>query len=267
MTGKTALITGIDSRVGYLAGLDLATRGARVFVTTDDAAWGARAARELRRAAGHDEVHFLDGGASASENRRLGAAVAERTARLDVLINAAPDEVEPEDALARHLLAPFALTEAVRPLLARTPEARVVNHVSSAYALVKYDPFAMAEPNAHARAMMLALLWTFALARRASGDGVTVNAVDPNVPSMTAFLASADPVRGVTGTYFDAHHSANATFVLPNHPTMRTLDVEDQERAWELARQRTADAGDIPSVRRALELPRRAWRAPLRAAT
>ena len=87
-----------------------------------------------------------------------------------------------ELTLALNFLGPFALTQALRPLLRKSPEARVVNVVSSAFAMWKGDPFADVESSeeyvgikAYAHAKLLNLLWTGALARRVERDGIVAN--------------------------------------------------------------------------------------------
>jgi len=251
MKGKNVLITGGTSEIGYLTALDLATMGARVFITSKDAQRGARAEKELRRAAGHDDVHFIAADPSrVKDARKLASAVAKRAPRLDALINTASGMYQErwvtaegyEGSLAVNLLVPFALTESLLPALSATKNARVVNVLSNAYAMVKRDPFADIDATAgyvsmdvYARAKLLAVLWTFALARRVSDLGIAVNAANPAASFMPAFLATAPEAGDVTGTYFDDAETEGAAFMRRRHPTMRTLDVEDQERAWDLA--------------------------------
>jgi NAD(P)-dependent dehydrogenase (short-subunit alcohol dehydrogenase family) len=200
MRSKVGLVTGASAGIGFFTALGLAERGFEVIITGRDAERGARAEAELRRRSGHDGVHFVRvDHASLAQNRALGRFVADRWARLDVLVNnaggishaktagpalaaSAPDY---DPTLVLNFLGPYALTDALLSTLLRSERARIVNVTSSAYALWKTNPFRDGEGaidvplRAYARAKLLNLMWTFALARHVAGSGVVVNATNP----------------------------------------------------------------------------------------
>jgi NAD(P)-dependent dehydrogenase (short-subunit alcohol dehydrogenase family) len=143
-----------------------------------------------------------------------------------------------EATLAVNYLAPFLLTELLLDTLKASAPARIVN-VSSAQhtnASIEFDNLQSEKKYANLRsynqAKLALLLWTYELARRLEGTGVTVNALHPgitatNFPSgmtgaaawvmrlskpflltpekgaqTTLYLATSPEVEGVTGKYF-----------------------------------------------------------------
>ena len=94
---------------------------------------------------------------------------------------------------------PIALTGELRPLIRAAGPARIVNLSSSAYRMYRGDPFADLQSSqryvgiqAHARAKLLNLIWTFALAEQLKPDGIAVNAVNPGA-AWTAGTAQLTP--------------------------------------------------------------------------
>jgi NAD(P)-dependent dehydrogenase (short-subunit alcohol dehydrogenase family) len=291
MQGRTVLVTGATSGIGFHTAQALARMGARVVVTGRDETRGRDAVRELRRLAGHDDVDFLAvDHATLAGNRALADVLTSRYERLHVLVNnvgglyARRWETEDgyEGTLAVNFVGTVALTERLLPLLRRSAPVRIVNVVSSAYAMWKRDPFAALDLrkgyvgiDAYARAKLLNVLWTLALARRLEGSGVDVNATNPGmawthqtqaitpeaVPAWrlfwplvrwmqrrasaeaaarsSVFLASSPAMAGVTGVYFGEHGKQERLSPL-------ALDTGNQERAWDLAA--TLVAGAPPAA-------------------
>jgi retinol dehydrogenase-12 len=127
--------------------------------------------------------------------RALAAEFERRHARLDVLVNNAGTIVRkrvvtPEGVeltLAINHLAPFLLTNLLLDMLKASAPARIVTVASSAHERAQagfgdlelrrgYRPY-----RAYARSKMANLLFTYELARRLEGSGVTANAVDPGL--------------------------------------------------------------------------------------
>lgn len=197
MKGKSVLITGATSGIGFHTARALASMGARVLVTGRDEARGRAALDRLRLEARHDRVAFLAvDHSTVGGNRDLAERVLQRVDRLDVLVNnvgaihARRQETEDgyEATLAMNFLGPFVLTDVLMPLLLESAPARVVNVVSSAYSMWKRDPFEDLAAKqryvgieAYAHSKLLNILWTFALARRLEGSGVVANAVNPGM--------------------------------------------------------------------------------------
>ncbi|MGP7999326.1 MAG: SDR family NAD(P)-dependent oxidoreductase [Streptosporangiaceae bacterium] len=208
MNGRTVLITGGTGGIGLSVARDLAARGARVVVTGRDQSRGAAAAAAIRAAGGHGDAEYLVADHSTvGGNRDLAQRLRGSVSRLDVLVNNVgrvfPARAETADGyeatLALCFAGPIALTGELRPLIRAAGPARIVNLSSSAYRMYRGDPFADLQSSqryvgiqAHARAKLLNLIWTFALAEQLKPDGIAVNAVNPGA-AWTAGTAQLTP--------------------------------------------------------------------------
>ena len=217
MEGKTVLITGATSGIGFYTALALASKGARVLVTGRDKERGREAVGELRRRAGHDRIDFLAvDHSTVGGNRDLAERISNQLDRLDVLVNnvggiyARRWETEDgyEATLAMNFLGPFALTDGLLSLLLESAPARVVNVTSAAHKMWKRDPFEdldMRESyvgiEAYARSKLLNVLWTLALVRRLEGSGVVANVTNPGV-AWTAMTQALTPEAVPAWRYF-----------------------------------------------------------------
>jgi NAD(P)-dependent dehydrogenase (short-subunit alcohol dehydrogenase family) len=142
-SGKTALVTGANSGIGYQAALELARHGAHVLLGCRSAAKGADAlARLLAEVPGAQaEVVALDM-ASLASIRAFAAAFAARGLSVDLLINnagvmALPKRELTVDGFERQFgtnhLGHFALTGLLMPQLLVAPAPRVVTVSSIAH--------------------------------------------------------------------------------------------------------------------------------------
>jgi len=211
LVGRTALITGGTSGIGFHTALGLARQGAIVYVTGRNISRGLESQRQLRAAAGHPNIHFVRADESTvGGNQELAHRIFNETHQLHILVNNVGamynDRWETEDGyeatLAMNFVGPFALTEALLPLLQRSTPARIVNVNSAAYILWKGDVFADIQScesytgfYAYSRSKYLNLLWTFALAHRLE-DGledswITANAVHPG-PAWTTITRTSE---------------------------------------------------------------------------
>jgi len=197
--GKTVIVTGGNSGVGYESALHLALKGATVIIACRSMERGEAAVARIRTAlaapgvaaGGSVEVMRIDTSDLASV-RAFAAAFTEEYAALHVLLNNAGVAALPhtlsadgqELQLATNHLGHFALTGLLLPLLAATPGARVVNVSSPAHWRAKrlayddwkleadYSPF-----DAYARSKLANLLFTRELARRLEKTHTPVMAV------------------------------------------------------------------------------------------
>lgn len=209
LAGKSAVVTGATEGIGFHTARLLASRGATVLITGRSPERGSAAVSAIRQAARHGRVEFVSvDHSTAGANERLAAALTERFDRLDVLVNnvggifarrlVSADGFEM--SLALNFLAPFVLTEALLPLLARGPgTARCVNVVSSSFQMTKGDPFAdlQAEQDytgifVHGRAKLFTLLWSMGLSHRVPASQVVVTAVNPGM-AWTSMTQSLNP--------------------------------------------------------------------------
>jgi NAD(P)-dependent dehydrogenase (short-subunit alcohol dehydrogenase family) len=122
----------------------------QILVTGRSKERGDDAVAAVRRAAGHDAVGLVVADAlSVRENIRLADEVARRVPRLDILVNNvgggsfAERQETPEGleaTLALNFAGPFALTTRLLARLEGRLPARIINVVSSAYAMWTREP-------------------------------------------------------------------------------------------------------------------------------
>src|SRR5688500_8527638 len=206
MTGKTVLITGGTGGIGRAAAIGLASMGARVGITGRGQARADRAAAEIIHAAGNPVGDiFVADMSSQREVRRLADEVLTAYPRLDVLLNnvggfwahrhLTADGLEHTFALNH--LAPFLLTSLLAERLISSAPARVVTVSSGAQSMGKIDfDDLMGErkysgSGAYNQSKLANVMFTYELARRLAGTGVTATALHPGLTN-TSFSA-ADP--------------------------------------------------------------------------
>jgi NAD(P)-dependent dehydrogenase (short-subunit alcohol dehydrogenase family) len=190
---------------------------------------------------------------SQAEVRRLAAAVLDAYPRLDVLVNnvggfwatrhATADQLE--HTYAVNVLAPFLLTDLLLDRLIASAPARIVTVSSGAQRMGRIDfDDLQGERNysgqaAYNQSKLADILFTFELARRLKGTGVTANTLHPGlvrtafaaedsspawkimIPLLKPFmkspargaetsiyLASSPEVEGVSGVYFSGRKPA-----------------------------------------------------------
>jgi NAD(P)-dependent dehydrogenase (short-subunit alcohol dehydrogenase family) len=141
-SGRTAVVTGANSGIGWETARALAAKGARVVLACRSEEKGRDAERRLRAALPDADVGFepLDLGSLASV-RRFAEKLSAGEARLDLLVNNAGVMMPPygktadgfETQLGTNHLGHFALTGLLLDRLRRAPAARVVNVSSLAH--------------------------------------------------------------------------------------------------------------------------------------
>jgi hypothetical protein len=184
LAGKTIVVTGGNSGIGYEAALQLARRGADVVLACRDLSKGEGAAAEIRRQCPgvSVEVRQLDL-ASLDSVRRFASDFAASHQRLDVLCNNAGVMALPyrrtadgfEMQFGTNHLGHFALTGLLLEHLLATPGARVVNVSSGAHRIgaIRFDDLhwerGYKKWPAYGQSKLANLLFTFELERRLSG--------------------------------------------------------------------------------------------------
>jgi NAD(P)-dependent dehydrogenase (short-subunit alcohol dehydrogenase family) len=271
MRGRVCLVTGATSGIGAAAAEELATLGATVIVAGRNAERAAATVERIRQRTGGAAEYLLADLSSQQEVRRLAEAVRARHERLHVLVNNAgavfterrlsPDGLELTFALNH--LAYFLLTGLLLDTLQASAPARIVNVSSDAHqaATIDFDDL-QAERGysgfrVYGRSKLANLLFTYELARRLEGTGVTVNALHPGLvasrfatnlgglarrlhplarpfmlsPAQGArtivYLASSPEVQGVTGRYFVSERDTTSS--------KASYDRADAERLWQVS--------------------------------
>jgi NAD(P)-dependent dehydrogenase (short-subunit alcohol dehydrogenase family) len=272
MLGRTVLVTGGTGGIGGATAMGLAAMGANVAITGRDATSADIKACEIREVTGARVDVLVADLSSQSEVRRLAAQALERLPRIDVLVNnvggywntrhVTADGLE--RTFAVNHLAPFLLTGLLLERLQEGGTGRVVTVASHAHAQGSID-FGDLQGNqtyagafAYNQSKLANVLFTYELARRTRGKGVTANALHPGVvrtsfgaedPGLTQrllvpllrpfmkspaggavtsiYVASAPELEGVTGRYF--------TNKGPKRSASRSYDEAVGRRLWRVS--------------------------------
>jgi NAD(P)-dependent dehydrogenase (short-subunit alcohol dehydrogenase family) len=196
MRGKTCLITGASSGLGEAAARALAARGARVVMVCRDRVRGEAARAGIMAGHSDAQVDLLWADLSSqAEVASLAGGILRRYPRLDALIHNAgalfgtrrlsPDGLEMTFALNH--MAPFQLTLLLWDLLIASAPARVIVVASRAHERTHLDlddlqcARRFGPRDAYARSKLANVLFTYELARRLDGTGVTANCLHPGL--------------------------------------------------------------------------------------
>lgn len=277
LAGHRCVVTGGTGGIGFVAARQLATAGAAVIIVGRDAERGTAAAAAIRQAAANPAVEFYPADLSDQGSlRRLAQLISERQPRLDVLVNNAGglfgrrrlsvDGIEMTFAL-NHLNY-FLLSHLLLPLLERAAQeraapSRIVNVASQAHkgVTLDFDDLQGEEHynrwRAYKRSKLANIMFTYELARRIDGRGVTVNALHPGfvatdigarngfVPGVlwwigkqwaispeegartVVYLAASPEVAGQSGQYFiDCR---------PRRSSPASYDTDAAGRLWDVS--------------------------------
>ncbi len=143
MSGKTVVVTGGNSGIGFETAAALASMGARVLVTARNADKGRAAVATMTQRLGAEaQVQLVVFDLADLASVRRGAAeILEQAPRLDVLVNNAglvlTERVETVDGyeatFATNHLGPFLLTNLLLDRITGSAPARIVNVASTAH--------------------------------------------------------------------------------------------------------------------------------------
>ncbi|HEV8528288.1 MAG TPA: SDR family NAD(P)-dependent oxidoreductase [Actinomycetes bacterium] len=282
MTGRTVLVTGGTGGIGRATAAGLAALGAWVGISGRDLARTRAAAADIAATSGNPAVDaFAADMSSQVEVRRLAREVLAAYPRLDVLINnvggfwasrrVTADGLE--HTFAVNHLAGFLLTDLLLDRLKASAPARIVTVSSGAQSMgkVNFDNLqgerGYSGQQAYNQSKLANVMFTYELARRLDGSGVTATVLHPGVvrtrfaaddPSpmwrvllplirpllkspekgaaTSIYLASSPEVEGVTGEYFVNRK--------PRTSSKPSYDQAAAARLWQISvelTRRTAD--------------------------
>src|SRR5918997_2804138 len=193
MAGKTVLVTGGSGGIGRATALGLATLGAHLAITGRDRGRTEDAAREIRAAGGGPVDVFVADLSSQAEVRRVADEVLHALPRIDVLVNNVGGYWNTrhltvdglERTFAVNHLAPFLLTNLLLDRMTQSAPARVVTVSSYAQAQGRIDfddlqgEREYSGARAYSQSKLANVLFTYELAARLQGTGVTANCLHP----------------------------------------------------------------------------------------
>jgi NAD(P)-dependent dehydrogenase (short-subunit alcohol dehydrogenase family) len=198
MQGKTIAITGSNSGIGLRTAIGLARAGHQVIMLCRHPQRGEAARQQVIAESGNNHVDLILADMSSQQSiRQAAATLAGRYPRLDALINNAanfdinvkkPQRTADgvETIFATNHLGPFLLTTLLLPLLRQSAPARVCNIASKglvAYPLlrIEFDNLhgerKFSAQRAYYHSKLAQIIFTYDLAERLAGSGVTVNCI------------------------------------------------------------------------------------------
>ena len=272
MHGEICMVTGANSGIGKATALALAQRGATVVMVCRDRARGEEARSEIITKSKNNAVDLLQADLSSQQSiRQLVEHFQHHYTHLHVLINNAgaafPGRRETVDGVemtfAVNYLAPFLLAHLLLDVLTASAPARVVNVSSNSHeaGYINMDDLQLERHyrylRAYGQSKLALVLFTYELARKLHGTGVTANCLHPGFVATnfgqngtgpisravtnlifssfgispeegaktSIFLATSPEVEGVTGKYFVKS--------IPKRSAPITYDEALQRQLWE----------------------------------
>jgi NAD(P)-dependent dehydrogenase (short-subunit alcohol dehydrogenase family) len=212
LTGRTAIVTGANSGIGFPTALELARHGARVVVAARSQEKGGDAVARIRRDVAGAQVEFsrLDLADLASV-REFAAGVD----TVDLLVNNAGIAMVPrqetkdgfEMQFGTNHLGHFALTGLLLPKLLARPGARVVTVSSDAHTggRLDFDDLGLergyGRMSAYGRSKLANLLFALELHRRAEKSGADLTSIATH-PGVTATnIVKLGPLQFILGVF------------------------------------------------------------------
>ena len=236
LTGRTALVTGANSGLGFYTAQALARSGAAVTMAVRDVAKGNQAKELMGPLAENLEVWRLDLSDLESVRTFAEAWSSAHTGGLDLLINNAGIMAIPrrtsadghEMQFATNHLGHFALTGLLLPALVAIPHSRVVNVASGAHRMARRINFEdlMGEKSyskwgAYAQSKLANLLFTSELQRRLAASDLTVTASAAHPGYAATNLQSVGPA--MSGSTIGTQLTSLANKVFAQSPQMGAL--------------------------------------------
>jgi NAD(P)-dependent dehydrogenase (short-subunit alcohol dehydrogenase family) len=272
--GKTCMITGATSGIGRASAIELGRMRAKLILVGRNPKLGQELVREIERAGNSDAELMLADLSSQAEIRKLAADFLATKRPLHVLMNNAGvfnmkrkttgDGLE--QVFAVNHLAYFMLTLLLLDRIKESAPARIINISSDLHqrATIKFDDLggerSYGGMGSYGQSKLANILFTYELARRLAGTGVTVNCVHPGAVATNlardnglttvagnlastfmkstekgartqVFLASSPAAEGLTGKYFiDAKEARSSA---------ESHDANIARRLWDVSAQMT----------------------------
>lgn len=276
LQGKTCMVTGASSGIGRVTAVELARLGARTVLVCRDRGRGEATLAQIAKETGSRDVELkLADLSSQSAIRNLAREFLAKDQPLHVLVNNAGvvnlrrsltrDGIE--TVFAVNHIAYFLLTNLLLERLEISAPARIINVASDAHRMARigFDDLGGSRRYAamrnYAQSKLANILFTYELARRLEGSGVTANCAHPGAvatglaqnngawvraltkllglffrtpeqgAATSIYLASSPEVEGVSGKYFiDCKETRSSA---------DSYSKADAQRLWEISTRMT----------------------------
>ena len=276
MHDKICMVTGATSGMGLETARGLADLGATVVMVGRDKSRGEAAQKDIQASSGNQNVDLMLADLSSQADiRKLADEFKAKYDKLHVLVNNAGAIFSKRETTVNGLemtfaldhLSYFLLTNLLLDTIKASAPARIINVSSQAESggKINFDDLQSEKRYsawaAYSQAKFANILFTYELARRLEGTGVTVNAITPGpvatnfgqnnggffkligplfsvfglTPQQAAkthiWLASSSKVEGVTGRDFYR--------LQEKHTSAKSHNVATQRRLWDVSAELT----------------------------
>lgn len=255
---KIILVTGATDGIGKETARILAGMGMKVVIHGRSRENALAASDTISEETANASVdHCFGDFASLPEVREMAASIERKYDRLDVLINNAGifEKVRKtshdgyELTFTVNHLAPFLLTGLLLPMIRRSADGRIINVASMAHASsIDFRDLQLEKHyegyKAYSLSKLCNVMFTFELAERMKGTGITANCLHPGVirtkllregfgmggaslasgAETPVWLAVSDEIKGVSGRYYVNKNE--------RRPAAFAYDKKARERLW-----------------------------------
>jgi len=218
LSGKTAIVTGANTGIGYYTALDLAARNGRVILAGRNVEKTESAAAKIRLETGNENVVAMKLDVSLmSDVRRFVQEFKMNESRLDILVNNAGvaglgyqlTSEGLETVMATNHLGHFLLTNLLLEMLQESSPSRVVNVSSVLHSSGKIEFEFFSKGGSHRRqraayhnSKLANVLFTTELSKRCSETGVTAYALHPGAVKTEIWRNIKVPFRWLVKCFF-----------------------------------------------------------------
>jgi NAD(P)-dependent dehydrogenase (short-subunit alcohol dehydrogenase family) len=243
MQGRICVITGASSGLGKATALGLAKLGATVVMVCRDETLGEAARQDIVKQSGSPDIDMLRADLSSQTDiYALAETFKQHYDKLHVLINNAGVYLRQrhitkdgfEQTFAVNYLAPFLLTHLLLETLQASAPARIIT-VAGAYhqqGKIHFDDLHLARDytgaTANNQSQLARVLFTYELARRLEGTGVTANCLHPGSVRTEIMRDMPKALQFLAGTLFrplflSSEQGAKAILYLATSPEVETI--------------------------------------------
>ncbi|MBT1705171.1 SDR family NAD(P)-dependent oxidoreductase [Chryseosolibacter indicus] len=251
VSGKTIFITGATDGLGKLVAMHLAEQGAHLLIHGRNMTKGEEVLRDLKHRTGNPNIHYYNADFSLlSDVNALGIRLLNEDKRIDILINNAGTALSKREVntdgieltLAVNYFAQVLLTEKLLAIMS-LQSSKIINVASAAQRALDFSDFMMEKYyesfSAYSKSKAALIMYTFDLAERLKGKGITVNALHPATLMNTKMVMDrsyvmstveegASAVEGLlkikeTGCYYNSKRLSKAIPQVYDVPTRRKL--------------------------------------------